>query len=138
MTPGVDFPGVGCGLVIRRADGRVLLCRRMKAPEAGSWSIPGGKVDPMEPAAEAARRETLEETGLVVDAVDLLGATEAILPADGQHWISMIYLARSFQGEPRLMEPDKLSALDWFDPADPPRPLSVFARDAFALLEAAG
>ena len=32
MKPGVDFPGVGCGLVIQRADGRVLLCKRLKAP----------------------------------------------------------------------------------------------------------
>ena len=45
MKPGVDFPGVGCGLVIQRGDGRVLLCKRLKAPEAGFWNIVGGKVD---------------------------------------------------------------------------------------------
>lgn len=134
MRPGVDFPGVGCGLVIRRDDGGVLLCRRLKAPEAGTWSIPGGKVDAMEPSAEAARREAEEETGLKIGPVDFLCVTEEILPADGQHWMSMIYLARSFEGEPRLTEPDKLSAVDWFDPADPPRPLSVFAAKAFEAL----
>ena len=55
--PGVDFPGVGCGLVIQRADGRVLLCKRLKVPEAGFWNIVGGKVDMMEHSADAARRE---------------------------------------------------------------------------------
>lgn len=134
--PGVDFPGVGCGLVIRRADGRVLLCRRLKAPEAGSWNIPGGKVDAMEPAAQAARREAEEETGLVIGGVDLLCVTEEILPADGQHWVSLMYLARDFEGEPTLVEPDTLSALDWFDPADPPQPLSVFAARALEALAA--
>ena len=55
--PGLDFPGVGCGLVVQRPDGRVLLYRRLKAPEAGFWTIVGGKVDPMEPSREAARRD---------------------------------------------------------------------------------
>ena len=134
MKPGVDLPGVGCGLVIRRADGRVLLCRRMKPPEAGHWSIPGGKVDAMEPSAQAARREAEEETGLRIGAVDPLCVTEEILTDDGQHWVSLMYLARDFEGEPRLMEPDALSALGWFDPADPPRPLSVFAARALEAL----
>jgi len=63
--PGIDFPGVGCGLVIRR-DGKVLLYKRVKSPEAGHWSIVGGKVDHMEHALEAARREAEEESGLTI------------------------------------------------------------------------
>ncbi|RVL09481.1 NUDIX domain-containing protein, partial [Sinorhizobium meliloti] len=51
--PGIDFPGLGCGLAILR-DGKILLCRRLKAPEAGHWSIVGGKVDHMELAQDAA------------------------------------------------------------------------------------
>ena len=38
------------------ADGRVLLCKRLKAPEAGFWNIVGGKVDLMETSDIAARR----------------------------------------------------------------------------------
>ena len=38
--PGQDFPGLGVGLVIRRADGKVLVCRRLKAPEAGQSEVP--------------------------------------------------------------------------------------------------
>lgn len=130
----MDFPGVGCGLVIRRDDGRVLLYRRVGAPEAGAWNIVGGKVDAMEPSAEAARREAEEETGLTIGGVDFLCLTEEILPADGQHWLSMIYLAREVRGEPRLTEPDKLSDMGWFDLDDLPQPLSVFATRAFAAL----
>ena len=48
--------------MILRDDGKVLLCRRLKAPEAGFWNIVGGKVDPMEPSSEAARREVLINT----------------------------------------------------------------------------
>ena len=132
--PGIDFPGVGAGLVILRDDGKVLLCRRLKAPEAGFWNIVGGKVDPMEPSSEAARREAEEETGLKIGKVDFLCMTEEIIEADQQHWISLIYVTRDFSGEPSLTEPDKLSDIGWFDPKNPPQPLSAFSAKAFAHL----
>ncbi|WP_224761046.1 NUDIX domain-containing protein [Brevundimonas aurantiaca] len=134
--PGVDFPGVGCGLVIQRADGQVLLCKRVKAPEAGHWNIVGGKVDQGERSADAARREAEEESGLTIGAVDFLCWTEEIIATDGQHWLSLMYVTRDFAGEPRLTEPDKLSDIGWFALDALPQPLSVFAAKAFAALEA--
>ncbi|WJR66663.1 NUDIX domain-containing protein [Neorhizobium sp. CSC1952] len=132
--PGIDFPGVGAGLVILREDGRVLLCRRLKAPETGFWSIVGGKVDLMEPSSEAARREAEEESGLRIGKVDYLCTVEEIVEADRQHWISLIYITRDFSGEPTLAEPDKLSEIGWFDLSGLPQPLSAFAAKAFAHL----
>ncbi|MGE7370945.1 NUDIX domain-containing protein [Neorhizobium sp. NPDC001467] len=133
-SPGLDFPGVGCGLVIQNAEGKVLLYRRVKAPEAGYWNIVGGKVDQMEHSSEAARREAQEETGLSIGSVEFLCAVEALVEADRQHWISLIYLTREFSGEPQLAEPDKLSEMGWFDLSDLPQPLSVFSAKAFAAL----
>jgi len=134
--PGIHFPGVGCGLIIQRADAKVLLYRRVKAPEAGHWSIVGGKVDQMERSSEAARREAEEETGLSIGDVDFLCPLEVLVEADSQHWISMIYVARAFSGEPQLTEPEKLSEMGWFDLSDLPQPLSVFAQKSFAAFEA--
>lgn len=128
--PGSDFPGVGAGLLIRRDDGRILLYKRVKAPEAGFWNIVGGKIDHMEQSADAARREAEEETGLSIGHVDFLCVSEQRIEADRQHWLSMIYITSDFSGEPQLTEPDKLSAMGWFAPDDLPQPLSVFARDA--------
>lgn len=125
--PGIDFPGLGVGLAILR-DGKLLLCRRMKAPEAGHWNIVGGKVDHMEPAEEAARREAEEETGLAIGPITYLGVTEQIIKADGQHWVSLLYKATETQGEPQLTEPDKLSEIGFFDLDNLPQPLSVFTR----------
>ena len=134
-VPGIDFPGFGVGLVILRG-GKILLYKRMRAPEAGYWNIVGGKVDHMEPAEEAARREAEEETGLRIGAIERIGLTEQIIAADRQHWISLLYVTRDFIGEPQLTEPDKLSDFGWFSRSQLPEPLSAFTRAAIAALPA--
>jgi 8-oxo-dGTP diphosphatase len=132
--PGIDFPGLGTGLIIRRADGKVLMCQRLKAPEAGSWNIVGGKIDMLETAVDAARREAEEKTGLTIGRVDFLGLVEGILTEEKQHWLSLIYVTEDFTGDVQLVEPEKHAELRWIDINDPPKPLSFFAEQAFAQL----
>jgi 8-oxo-dGTP pyrophosphatase MutT (NUDIX family) len=45
--------------------GKILLLKRAAGEATGAWYIPGGAVDPGETVEEAARRELLEEAGLV-------------------------------------------------------------------------
>lgn len=52
------------------ADGRVLLIRHA---EGGRWTNPGGMVEPFETPADAAVRETWEETGLLVELTRFIG-----------------------------------------------------------------
>ena len=131
--PGIDFPGVGCGLAVVK-DGKLLLCKRLKAPESGHWNIVGGKVDHMEPAAEAARREAEEESGLTIHSASFLCLSEQLIDTDRQHWISLIYVSDDFSGEPWLTEPDKLADIGWYPLDDLPQPLSRFAADAVLAL----
>lgn len=59
-------PRLGVSVLCRRSDD-VLLVRRGKAPYLGFWSLPGGLVEFGETMREAARRELLEETGILAE-----------------------------------------------------------------------
>ncbi|WP_201299344.1 NUDIX domain-containing protein [Plantibacter sp. T3] len=109
----VSHPRSGCGVAIVR-EGRILLLERLREPEAGSWGIPGGKVDWMERLEDAVRREALEETGLELGSIELLCVVDHFEEALQQHWISPVYLAEDTVGEPELREPEKHGGLRWF------------------------
>ena len=69
------------GAVVHDETGRLLLIRRGHAPHAGSWSLPGGRVEPGETVAQAVEREVREETGLAVRAGTEVGRVQ--IPGDG-------------------------------------------------------
>lgn len=64
------------GAIITDAAGRLLLIERGHEPEAGRWSLPGGRVEPGESDQQALVREVREETGLEVTPGPLAGAVE--------------------------------------------------------------
>jgi 8-oxo-dGTP diphosphatase len=128
ITPAPQ-PRSGCGAAIVR-DGRILLLERLREPEAGSWGIPGGKVDWMERLEDAVRRETREETGLELGPVELLCVVDHFEERLQQHWISPVYLAETSRGEPVLREPDKHGGLQWFPLGRLPERVTVSTRAA--------
>ena len=77
-----NLPRVGSALLVRDEANRILLGKRNKDPQRGSWVIPGGKIHAFESIAEAAIREIHEETGLIVEAVGPFGVYEIINPPD--------------------------------------------------------
>ena len=65
--------------------GRVLLVRRRATDGTPPWVLPDGKIEPGESPEAAAMREALEETGLTVEARQLLGAR--VHPDTGAHLV---------------------------------------------------
>src|ERR1017187_9763605 len=64
------------GAIINDHRGRLLLIQRGHEPDAGLWSLPGGRVEPGETDEQAVVREIREETGLSVVCDRLVGSVE--------------------------------------------------------------
>jgi len=67
-------------VVVPGPGGTVTFVRQERGPYAGFWLLPGGKVEFGEPITEAARRETIEESGCDVSHLALTGAYEILGP----------------------------------------------------------
>jgi 8-oxo-dGTP diphosphatase len=65
-------PVPGVGLLIEVDDGIVLI-QRKNPPHQGEWTLPSGFVEADESAEESAIREAEEETGLMVEIIELMG-----------------------------------------------------------------
>ena len=94
---------VGAAILVLDPSGRLLL---MKRSDSGCWGPPGGAVEPGERVEEAARRETLEETGLGIGAMSLFGVFSGpelyyVYPnGDEVYNVTIVYLSRDFSGQP--------------------------------------
>lgn len=97
-----ERPFVGVGAVIAEG-GRVLLVKRGHAPAMGEWSIPGGTMEVGETVRQAVVREVREETGLIVEAKDLLGVFDQVLrdPTDRVqfHYVLIDFLCTPTGGQ---------------------------------------
>jgi len=80
--------------VIFDRDGRVLLIRRKNEPFKGAYALPGGFVDVGERVEAACRREVLEETGLKVGELHLVGIYSDPGRDPRGHTVSIAYLSQ--------------------------------------------
>jgi 8-oxo-dGTP pyrophosphatase MutT (NUDIX family) len=103
--------------LIRRDDGRILLVKHVE----GRWMLPGGAVEPGERPAEAARRECLEEAGIVIEPLRIVGVYGGpeyrVRYANGDEaaWVATIFEARILEGEPAPCD-DETCDVGWFAP----------------------
>jgi 8-oxo-dGTP diphosphatase len=97
-----EMPYVGVGAIIIE-NGRVVLIKRGHAPLMGEWSIPGGVLEVGELLREAAVREAWEETGLTVEAGELLGVYDRVLRDESghtmHHYVLVDFLCRRISGD---------------------------------------
>ncbi len=135
MNPGKDFIGIGVGAVILNEAKEILLLYRKREPENGYWSIPGGKVEFFDTLEKTIVREVIEELGVNIKVIRLLGVTDHIIELEGSHWVAPVYLAEITSGFPRNMEPEKHGELKWFNLNNLPKNLSITAAKAIEYLE---
>ena len=102
------------GAIIKDPGGRLLLIKRGHPPQAGRWSLPGGRVEPGETDQQAVIREIREETGLKISCDRLVGSVER-LSADAVLEIRD-YAATVTGGE--LSAGDDAADARWVSPAE--------------------
>lgn len=98
------------GAIVHDDVGRLLLVRRGRPPGVGLWSVPGGKREPGESAADACVRETLEETGLAVRVLRYAGRVERAA-GPGDVFVIDDYLCEATGG--RLRADDDAADARW-------------------------
>jgi 8-oxo-dGTP diphosphatase len=121
----VPVPAVGV-VCLRGYD--VLLIRRGTPPMEGRWSLPGGRIEWGERAADAALRELKEETGCEAELIGLIDVVDGVMTRSSEpgeaawaHYVLIDYAARWVSGEPkagddareaRFFSPAELETLD--------------------------
>lgn len=107
----MPVPAVGVGAIVFDTGGRVLLIRRGQPPRQGFWSVPGGRLEPGEDLAECCRRETLEETGLVIVPGPIVAVAER--RAESFHYIIVDFLATLGDGPSEPSPASDAAAARW-------------------------
>jgi 8-oxo-dGTP diphosphatase len=106
-----DRASIAAAIIVR--EGEVLLVRRRVREGQLSWQFPAGEVEAGESDVQAAIRETSEEVGLDVRAIQRLG--ERIHPATGR---MMVYVAcEVVGGTARVVDDDEIAEVEWCDRA---------------------
>ncbi|MGA8087377.1 MAG: NUDIX hydrolase [Terracidiphilus sp.] len=118
--PQAPIVGVGAVVVDRE---RVLLVQRGHEPLKGKWSLPGGILELGESLAEGVAREVLEETGLVVEAIELVEIIDRVQRVGGPdgervqyHYVIADYLCRVVGGS--LHAASDADAVRWVERAE--------------------
>ena len=106
----------GASMAIFRGD-EVLLIRRAREPFLDYWTLPGGRREPGETAAQTAIREVAEETGVSVfsaSQVDIIDIGQEARP----FWLA-VFVSDDFEGE--IIGSDEISGHCWvrFDATAP-------------------
>jgi ADP-ribose pyrophosphatase YjhB (NUDIX family) len=116
---------VSAGTVIEQ-DGQLLLVQRAQPPWKGDWYLPAGYLEYDEDPRRGAERETWEETGLVVQAEDVVDVMFGDHDPRG-NVVTILYAARIVGGG--LTTSSESAAVRWFMPEEIPQNLAGSGHD---------
>lgn len=95
------------------AGNELLLIKRKNEPFKGKWALPGGFVDEGEDLPVAAKRELQEETGIVLDNLEQLGAFGKPGRDPRSHTVSIAYSGFA-EADAQAIGADDADEAEWF------------------------
>jgi 8-oxo-dGTP diphosphatase len=103
---------IGTPTIVLNDEGKVLMAERIMVYGRGLYGMPGGHIELNELAEETAKRELLEETGLVVEEIEFVGVVRE-LQKETYTFIHFGFLVKKFHGELKNVEPEKSKDWEW-------------------------
>lgn len=104
---------IGCCVILQNDQSQILLGKRKNSYKSGYFGIPGGRVEKQETLADCATRELMEEVGIKPVSLEYLGVVKEW--QDDHNFIHFVFVCTKWDGEIKLMEPDKSEAWEWYD-----------------------
>ncbi len=109
---------IGVCAVLRNQQGKIIVGRRKNSYKAGSYGMPGGRVEYGESLTAAIAREVLEETGLHDFDFSYVGVVRET--QEEYDFIHFVFTADVGDAEPELCEPQKCEGWEWYAPQQLP------------------
>lgn len=107
-------------LIVKEAEGAILLVLRRHPPAAGQWWFPGGRVHFGESRLEAARRKLRQECGLSGGRIREVGTFDVLLPIEEtpglSHGISTVFEIELDECRPEVLLDEQSSRAEWLSP----------------------
>lgn len=123
--------------LVLKKDNKVLLLRRFNTGyEDGNYSMIAGHVDGEETFREAMVREAYEEGGIKINPSDLniIHILHRIKP-NKEERLDVFFNCDDFEGEPKIMEPEKCDDLSWFPTNKLPKNTIDFIKQVIERIE---
>ncbi|CAM8906017.1 unnamed protein product [Rhodiola kirilowii] len=116
-------PRVAVVVYLLKDNCKVLLGRRRSTRGDSTFALPGGHLEFGEGFEECAAREAMEETGLVIEKIELLTVTNNVF--SDAHYVTVFMRAMcvDLNEKPVNMEPEKCYGWDWYHWENLPQPL---------------
>lgn len=121
-----EAPKQAAAVAIINSENKILLMKRVDYGNnhGDDWVYPGGSADPGETIDQTARRETFEETGIILDPkrnrLFPLANYITVPDAFGIRHDLLVYVARYYSDQPGpyIASSDEMTDWGWFDPQE--------------------
>jgi 8-oxo-dGTP diphosphatase len=117
-------------------DNKVLLIKRGNTGWMdGFYSVPAGALDGNEPLTKAVCREAHEEVAVAVDPKNVKLVHTMHCMTERSEWVGAFFVADSWEGDPKVNEPEKYEEVKWNDLDELPENTIPYVKQAIESLK---